>query len=875
MPSSQQELIAFVAQCYEESLAGETSSAPTYRRVFEGDHLAGPLAVALRDGLVSPIGDAPFVLLESARQQLLNPPAEDDNAKRLEQAEGRGPDSKTQPYGDIHDAFAADWSAGKLVSFHQYLADMVAAKPEVQTLEYREQLHNMLHVVSEIDRRDPSSIPAETTLALETLLEIYDELSGSAVNTHVFSLLIPAGRFADAAQLLSAVATNTSGFQAVNALSNLAQAYLLCGMPIKAEALLLAVESSGNPWIAGEAAYWLGHIYLASGNERQGQDSLENALFADELKSGDSTYAEKVRGCIAGNCAEPDLDVSPYPTSWAKSASRTSLPLETLPDLDQAMSIVRELFGLPGGAEIDLELVPSVERWIASDWIELLGGLESTWGQDWTSTDPELTVASALLARSDPGRRLGGGEFLARHVGFEAESQPVNAQRLFAHLVDACGSFNLERACAFGIALLEGPQNIDSEHAKAFRSRVITLVLEALVRSRKENLVDEWLANYTGAESDNEWLLWSALGHSLCGRVEETFSQLDKCTSEDILTQSVAIVREVSRGLEWDELRVRWDSVVEAASKIVYRSETGKSLIRGTLKNLPGPANWSSSPLGALALGMFEFYDNRPTAGVRYWISASGAFGGIEEVKVLRRSLIEGNEIDVYELFETNSAYVAGSTIGILHKHFPFDCVIGLSKTHGLGQLYLDGEDEAVEFVAKYLVNNPSEELMSWPFDVEALFALTIGRADERQAGLYAQHERLDVRLMVAESGSISDSIVRGVLKATTTAEQNQTAMTLLQNPSLSPAMVGEVSELLDADALWKIASQETMPPNLLGAWSKHELPSVRRAVAANPATPPEILEELALDSSLSVRDAVLSNPVATDEIRALVSLQG
>ena len=151
--------------------------------------------------------------------------------------------------------------------------------------------------------------------------------------------------------------------------------------------------------------------------------------------------------------------------------------------------------------------------------------------------------------------------------------------------------------------------------------------------------------------------------------------------------------------------------------------------------------------------GCSSFYDNQPTAAVRYWISGGVAFGGIEEVKVLRRSLIDSNEIDVYGLFETESAYVAGATVAILHKHFPFDCVIGLSKTHGMGQLYLEGNADAVGFVAKYLVNNPSEELVSWPFDVEALFALTIGRADEKQTGLYAQNERLDVRLMVAESG--------------------------------------------------------------------------------------------------------------------------
>ena len=87
--------------------------------------------------------------------------------------------------------------------------------------------------------------------------------------------------------------------------------------------------------------------------------------------------------------------------------------------------------------------------------------------------------------------------------------------------------------------------------------------------------------------------------------------------------------------------------------------------------------------------------------------------------------------------------------------------------------------------------------------------------------------------------------------------------------------MAGEVSALLDADSLWKIASLDTMPPDLLGTWSQHESASVRRAVAANPNTPLEILEELALDSSLAVRDAVLANPAATDEIRALVSLQG
>ena len=137
------------------------------------------------------------------------------------------------------------------------------------------------------------------------------------------------------------------------------------------------------------------------------------------------------------------------------------------------------------------------------------------------------------------------------------------------------------------------------------------------------------------------------------------------------------------------------------------------------------------------------------------------------------------------------------------------------------------------------------------------------------------QHERLDVRLMVAESESISDSIVRGLLKATPPAEQNQTVLTLLRNASLSAEMAGEVSELLDADSLWRIASLHTMPPALLRTWSKHESAPVRRAVASNPNTPLEVLEELALDSALAVRDAVLANPDATDEIRALISLQG
>ena len=150
MASSHEELIAFVAQCYDESVAGATPLALAYRRVFDEAHLAGPLAVALRDGLVAALDDALFGLLESARQKLLNPPKEEGNVGGPTPAGGQEPAGKTQNYREIHDAFAADWSQGKLTSFHKYLADMVAAKPEVQTLEYREQLHNMLYLCQKL-----------------------------------------------------------------------------------------------------------------------------------------------------------------------------------------------------------------------------------------------------------------------------------------------------------------------------------------------------------------------------------------------------------------------------------------------------------------------------------------------------------------------------------------------------------------------------------------------------------------------------------------------------------------------------------------------------------------------------------------------------
>lgn len=881
-----EELIAAVAQSYLESLAGETELALHYRKVFAQENLAGPLAVALRNALVTVADEAVYEILESAHQKLANPPAHDSDETLETPDPGKVPSSSSEPFYSVFEAFKADWAESRVLNIHRHLADMVAAKPAGLVSDYRAMLHNMLHAVSDLDRRDPSNIPPETTLGLETLLEHHDEISASAVNTYAFSLLIPAGRYEEAGAMLSASAKNPSGFEAINALSNLSQVYLLSGMPLKAEALMLAVEATGQPSFVVEACYWLGHIYLAAGGEKEGQAKLADALFAAEIAE-DSSYAEKAKACITGKCSEPEFTLGDYPTHVVATDRHSDIAdFESIPDFEQAQAAVREALGLGSEIIFDVSQAPAVGPWTTADWVDLLDQSATEWGKDWNIDDPAVGTVAYLLSRSDSGRREGAGEWIDRHVFRQKSAPVVTADLLLGHLVDAsscaaCSGNMIHTmpglACSLGVVLLEGLQDKDSEQSMAFRSRVTTIVLEALVRSRKTELVDQWLQRYPGDETDSEWLLWASLAHSQCDRLPESLALIEKSQGKDLLTQSVQVAHRAFQGVAWEEVCGLWDSVAESASKVVYRSLTGKKLIRWTLKDLDGPDYWASSPLAALALGMFGFYEGSPTLGAKHWFSVGPVFGGTEEIKVLRRSLVESHEIDIDELVARASAFSTGRAIALLYKHKPVDCILALSRNTFFVTNFREGNPDILEFVGNYLVNDsplPPEERFQWPLDVEALFALALGTANEAQTQEFSRHERLEVRLLVASSTSLTDSIVAEVLLVGPPAEQTEVALALLRNPSVSLTWARIAAEHVPGDSLWKAAAESTVPSEILVEWAKHESSSVRRAVAGNPNTPEEVLGELALDSSLAVRDAVLGNPSASDETRALVKLQ-
>lgn len=73
----------------------------------------------------------------------------------------------------------------------------------------------------------------------------------------------------------------------------------------------------------------------------------------------------------------------------------------------------------------------------------------------------------------------------------------------------------------------------------------------------------------------------------------------------------------------------------------------------------------------------------------------------------------------------------------------------------------------------------------------------------------------------------------------------------------------------------WRVASNWSLPLDLLHKLAQDEMPHVRAAVAANPCCPVELLEVLSLDADERgfVTRAVLKNPSSSERARAQAAL--
>lgn len=806
---------------------------------------------------------------------------------------GVGPSggSEAKPsYLKVFERFMEDWNTGKTLKIKRHVPELLAERPTGDDADYRIILHDVFHILSTLDRADPANASSELSDILDVLKEKIDVWSSSAINTWVFSILVPAGRAAEAVSALrpviedyhysgeldsSATHRMKSAFtEDVNSLSNLGVVFAQLGLSIKAEAVFSAIRASEFPGLATEANYWMAHISQARGHDDETEAWLLLSKIAAQV-SKDSSYLQKSQNCLNGTCHEKPLVLQSTEVNSTFFYHSKGSEWEGIPSIEQSSSFLRGYYPWLTDLNVSSESVPELGPVTPRDWANLLFRDPDGATSDWSLNDPELLDAGMLLARSVGLNTEPSGLWTARYLCRHGGPTANDLRHLYLLLVDAsmcvrCTDDNYHSdaraALALGVVMHSALEGNSSGAARAFLSSVSALVLNSLVRAQWTNHIEPWLREHPGLPDDDEWLLAKSAGLAQVGQIDEAFRVLDAVSRDDAYVSALRLSQSMVEGKSWPEISSEVSRLREAVSAIVSVSHAGEDALLWRLAISDNPCE-SSSPLEAAALALWYFHLGDGTNAIRRWVSVSKALAGLENARVLKRELVAQNRPDLPRIIEVDTPFRVGAALAHVFLSYEVDVALAMSQ---LKNTHFEPQSEAWETFLTTMANAEG-----WSFDLRRMLRLLERDADIEILEEFCEHGDPRVLEYILTSDAVTDDIARRVLGSAPEPERSSLAALAVLAPRISLPAAREFSELVEESELWEVASNPNASSSLLVEWSRHPSEAVRRAVARNSAASEDILAELALDSALAVRDAVESNPNSTDEIRALVALQG
>ena len=907
-----------VKDAYQRSLVGIDPDTASLRQVFSDHPLAGPLALALIDGIVEPVGSRAGDIIQAAHQALggsaASPQIEkpsDEPRSIFKESES---DDEKPAFMTCAEAYFEELQMGNTIKMFRRAREFLDARPVTEDPRFRRILHDIFYGLIKVDQADPFTVSSECTDAIAILCEHIDALSASAINTWVFSILIPANRTDDAIQALSLVVrhadqlsetplevgpeslplrfeawretspdTKSVFIEDVNSLSNTGIVFLQNGAPNKARAVIAAVQSSGLATLVTEADYWLAQISKSCGNEAAWEYWLKRCSAAAKLV-GDSNYLAKAQGLLNNTYEEPAIELPGYPIHPDDTVTRAGGDaLDRIPTLEEAKTFLINLYPQIDSLTLTDTTIPDLSPTRVSDWANVLFRTGSEKVEDWAQDSPEILEAGFLLAKSSGLSHEALGLWALEFLHHSNAPKNHTLQSLFTLLKDA-SFFHMKSesgltsdptaALSLGVVIMDATSKDSSAAAVSFRSAVSSLVLDALVQAGWTETGNLWATHHPGESDDQTWLTSLAQLVSLGDSEDDLLAALKNLNEERFPRSAFATVRWLLENREWDYIVSHWQEMFTDSQELTLSGVSGYQMLVNRFA-VNSNIFEAGNPLQAATLGVAEFSHDRGVPGFRWWL-------GAREVADLPDHLLDRPDLDIEEIAAAEfggpskdgsdrllrGANRAGWSVGKMHDRQPIGAMFAL---YTVWQAWSHLDPNPMDG----LVNSArTSENLSWPFDFDAMWATLTGAASESQllAALDFNDER--VREAISKSPQLTDAVASKLLKDSTEQEKGYLSAAALLAPNLSPAMTEELSHNIDVDELWRVAAEPSVPLELLRRWAKHDTDSVRRAVARNTSTPDDVLSELALDSSLAVRDAVMNNPSASDETRALVSLQ-
>jgi len=912
MPAIDRTILEAVKDAYQRSLLGVDGNTGALREVFGKEPLAGPLAIAILDGIVEPLGNRARDIIVSAHSQLggslpapsteVAPPTSKDTSaesasifKKDDPLAPKAPGERR--YLSIAEAFWEEANKGNTIKMFRQAREYLEAKPSGDDTEFRNLLSGIFHQLVRVDQANPGTVSSETVDAIAVFRDKTDMVSASAINTWVFGILLPANRVDDAIEALSWVVLQSDQFskkrlavgpssirdrielwaqaygteeaflEDLNSLSNLSAVFLQNGYPNKGRTLLSAIQSCGLPTLVTESDFWMAQVRNSTGKEDAAKFWLRRTQVSAKLCK-DSHYETRATEILAGKQTEPQLDMSGYPDHTPHHFEPVSADdWKTIPSAADAKAFLEKHFPQITSLSLDSVDIPDLSPPAVSDWAQLVfpGGKSS--GSDWAPASSDILAAGFLLAKSTEILPDTLNEWVAEFINYPGGPEPRDLKSLYTLLVES--SFLLEESkgssvdipalLCLGVVILDAA-NSSSPEAKAFRSAVSAIVVNGLLRGGETDLATSWAEKYPGDGESHEWLLASAHLASFGEDSENLLAALTKLDGASTQASLYASVGELLENKEWEEIAEHWRDLLKHYDDIILNGRSGYSLIEAALGGNTETFE-ASTPLAAAALSLANFTLDRDSEGFRWWL-------GARKVTRLPKTVLERPGIDIEMIVEAEEGTRGAYGLGVMSHHRPTECMFALL---GLWRKYYDQIPDIMDDLVEQFRTN---EHVEWPFDFAALWATLSGTPTEEQLLGLISYDDARVRSTMAESAGLTDKVAQALLDKAADSEKETLAAAAVLSPHLTESTAQMLTEYIGADELWKVAANPKAPTHLIASWAKHESETVRRAVARNTSTPDEVLAELALDRSLAVRDAVANNPAASDETRAIVSLQ-
>lgn len=126
--------------------------------------------------------------------------------------------------------------------------------------------------------------------------------TSNAINTLVYSHLLPAGKFDEARDFLDSAIKLNHFNESTNAMTNLGQVLLAAGEVDEAENVLLAALDRDDKYSEGEASLFLGDIYAGRNDGESAQNYYRRAV-----ESGHPEFAQTAQSRLNGESPKPKV----------------------------------------------------------------------------------------------------------------------------------------------------------------------------------------------------------------------------------------------------------------------------------------------------------------------------------------------------------------------------------------------------------------------------------------------------------------------------------------------------------------------------------------------------------------------------------------